>query len=136
MEHDADFAASLQSLVQGLPNVFLSVVPPSTASGLPGEIHSRRAGFTNFNFEEYVSTINAADGLFDLIVIDGRARSACLKASVNRLAPGGLILFDNSNRSEYLPAIANSGMNLVRYRGLAPALPYPSESAILTHRSA
>ncbi len=42
-------------------------------------------------------------GKFDLIIVDGRARSACLRRAVSLLKPeDGLLLLDNSERSQYM----------------------------------
>ena len=41
---------------------------------------------------DYVDAIDDVDGPLDLIVIDGRAREACLVRAVDRLADGGLIV--------------------------------------------
>ncbi len=43
----------------------------------------------------------AGVGPYDLIVIDGRRRVACGRAAVPTLAPGGLLVLDNSERPRY-----------------------------------
>ncbi len=65
-------------------------------------------------------------------MIDGRAREACLAASIEHVAPGGLIVFDNSKRGRYKKAIANSGLDARRLRGLTPTLPYPDQTSVLS----
>ena len=45
-------------------------------------------------------------GVFDIIVVDGRARSDCLRASIGCVAPGGLLVLGNSERKRYSSAIA------------------------------
>jgi len=40
-------------------------------------------------------------------------------------------VFDNSNRRRYQTALARAGGRLTRYRGWAPALPYPSETTLI-----
>jgi len=136
VEHDRDFAARLAPTLAALPNVHVSVVPPTPATGRPGERRSNRAGHTEWSFDAYVAALERAPGAFDLIVIDGRSRSACLEVAVTKLAPGGLILFDNSDRKEYRSAIRDCGLQVQRLRGLAPALPFPSETSLLGPASA
>jgi predicted O-methyltransferase YrrM len=63
------------------------------------------------------------------VVVDGRARADCLRRAVEALTPGGLIVFDNSDRKRYQPALA--GLAVTRYRGRAPALPIRSETALI-----
>jgi predicted O-methyltransferase YrrM len=45
------------------------------------------------------------DGPYDLILVDGRARSACLSVTRTLLRPGGLVLLHDANRPHYLPAL-------------------------------
>ena len=92
---------------------------------------SKRKGHERRSFDRYVNAIDELDGLFDMIVIDGRSRIYCLERSLARLAPGGIIVFDNSDRIEYRHDIAKSGMNETALRGLAPCLPYRSQTSIL-----
>jgi hypothetical protein len=52
--------------------------------------------------EHYVSAIEAySDDLFDVIVVDGKWRPACLARVMPKIRNGGLLLLDNSNRIEY-----------------------------------
>lgn len=44
-------------------------------------------------------------GAFDMIVVDGRCRSGCLRASIPNVALGGLLVLDNSERERYQSAI-------------------------------
>ncbi|MBX3183875.1 MAG: class I SAM-dependent methyltransferase [Polyangiaceae bacterium] len=132
VEHDAGFAASIRGTLAALPNVSFLVVEPQAPTGKAGECRSNRAGYTELAFDDYVATLTAQPGLFDLIVIDGRSRSACLSAALPKLAPGGVILFDNSDRAEYRAAMERAGLPITRLRGMAPALPFPSETALLT----
>jgi hypothetical protein len=52
-------------------------------------------------FEEYVNEIRKNDRLYDLIIIDGRAREACIVEAVKKLTPGGIIFIDDSKRKRY-----------------------------------
>jgi len=131
VEHDEAWAAEIAQHLPG--NVTLRhVVAPDSVE--PDAVRSHRRGEENRDFREYVGAIDAQDGAFDLIVIDGRAREACLERAVRRLAPGGLIVFDNTDRRRYRRAIAeHAGAFTVRtMRGLTPALPYPTRTALLS----
>lgn len=131
VEHDTDFMTSMEKNFSQHDNVRVMLVPPGHAMGAESEIRSQRKGYGSSDFTDYVSSIDQIQGEFDVIIIDGRARSACLAAAAARLSPSGIIVFDNSNRREYREAIAVSGLHATVYRGLAPALPYPSETTIL-----
>lgn len=116
------------------PNITVRVVEP-TAAANSTKARSNRKGYTESSFDHYVSSIDQVEGTFDLIVIDGRARVSCLAKSVGRLSPRGMILFDNSNRLEYREAINSCGLQERVMRGLAPALPFPSQTSLLTLRA-
>lgn len=135
VDHDAEFIAPLRSVLEASGKARVEVVRPVAARGVPGEARSNRAGYEELAFDEYVETITRQRGTFDLIVIDGRSRSACLAAAIPKLADGGIVLFDNSNRAEYQAALYASGLELERLRGWAPALPFPSETSLLRRRS-
>jgi SAM-dependent methyltransferase len=92
---------------------------------------SEKSGWEGRSFQRYASAIDEETGEFDLIVIDGRARAACLAHAVKRLAPGGIILFDNSRRERYRVAIQASGLLARRFWGAAACLPYPDETTLL-----
>lgn len=129
VEHHAGWA---RSLAPRLPdNVTLTVIEP-TASSAPA-VGSRKPGHAGLDFAAYVAAIDATEGDFDVIVIDGRAREACLERAVDRLAPDGIIVFDNVDRQRYVDAIDAQGprLTVAMTRGLTPALPYPTRTAIL-----
>lgn len=79
----------------------------------------------------YVGAIVEAGGLFDLIVVDGRQRIACLERALAFLKPGGIVLFDDSGRRRYRLGIARSGLSERRFFGRSYCVPYPDHSSIL-----
>lgn len=129
VEHHAGWAAQLSPRLPG--NVTLTVVEP-VASTTPG-VPSAKPGHAGLDFADYVEAIDDVAGFFDVIVIDGRAREACLARAVPRLSAEGIIVFDNVDRRRYLDAIDTVGDRLVvtMTRGLTPALPYPTRTALL-----
>lgn len=127
VEHDLGFAGRVAGAARS-SGAQLLVVPP-TESRRPRD-PSRRRGHQGLDFSRYVETIDEVGGLFDLIVIDGRARASALCRSEAHLAPGGLLVFDNAGRLRYAPALSSSSLVFTRMVGLAPALPYPSCTAL------
>jgi hypothetical protein len=57
--------------------------------------------YKNINFEDYVKVIDAFPDMFDIILVDGRARAECIKHAVAKLKKGGYLIVDNSERKEY-----------------------------------
>jgi predicted O-methyltransferase YrrM len=129
VEHDREWWPPLAAHLKSLANVEARCIPP-VLSQTP-ECPSRRAGWSGLDFAPYVRAIRQARGPFDLIVIDGRARSSCLREALGHLARGGLVVFDNADRRRYAPAIARSGLAVERFGGLAPAMLWPSHTALL-----
>ena len=78
-----------------------------------------------------VEAYNEFMAAIDVIVIDGRAREACLAVAAPRLKLDGLIVFDNSHRARYERAISASGLRERRLPGLTPTLPYPDRTSLL-----
>ena len=131
VEHDASWAEAVRPWLPD--NATLLVVRPDTLGG-SGGVPSGKRGFEGLDFTDYVAAINRAEGPFDLIVVDGRAREACLARALPHLSPEGIVVFDNAARRRYRSALdAVDGGRVVRWtRGLTPCLPYPDTTALVT----
>jgi len=81
----------------------------------------------------YAGSIDEFDGQFDLIVVDGRHRAKCLERTVDRLKPGGVIVFDDSGRARYRRAIGDCGLVERRHFGRSFCVPYPDYTSLLRH---
>ncbi len=134
IEHDPRWAARTARALaaRDAENVQLRVVQP-TRLVPPGGVPSAKPGFAGLDFEAYADAVDAVPGDLDLVVIDGRAREACLVRAIDRLAEGGLIVFDNVDRQRYRDAVEALGTRLsVDWtRGITPALPYPTRTALI-----
>ena len=129
VEHDPGFAAAMEDVLSTVPNVTLLVRPP-TPSAHP-VVPSAKEGYAGLDFAPYVAAIDEVSGDFDLVVIDGRAREACLERALPRLADGGIVVFDNTRRRRYRRAIEAAPVVELRLRGLTPTLPYPEQTSVL-----
>lgn len=134
VEHDAKWGAIVNPVLPD--NAVVTIVPPQPAVGDPHEEHSDKSGFEGLDFADYVAAVDETDGRFDLVVIDGRARGACFQRAISRLAPGGVLVFDNVDRERYRDAIASCpvAVDVEWTRGLTPALPYPTRTALVRLR--
>lgn len=134
IEHDARWAELVEPVLPG--NAVVRVVRPVPATGGPEQQLSEKPGFEELDFAGYVDAMEGIEGDFDLVVVDGRARNACFHRAITRLAPGGVLVFDNVDRQRYRDAIAASpvGVDVAWTRGLTPALPYPTRTALVTLR--
>ncbi len=127
IEHDAEFANSVRD-ISGVGENLLTIEP--TTSSNPA-IPSGRKGHDGLDFSDYVNAIDRFDGSFDLICIDGRARTDCLRKGLERLAPGGIVVFDNSDRERYASALNDNELQIETHRSWAPALPTKSSTSIV-----
>lgn len=134
VEHDGSWAEIVRPVLPG--NAAVRVIEPRPATGDDGEELSEKPGFEGLDFGDYVQAVDDVDDRFDLIVVDGRARGACFRHAIGRLAPGGVLVFDNVDRQRYRDAIAASPVPVeVEWtRGLTPALPYPTRTALVRLR--
>lgn len=133
VEHDEPWAQVVRDLLPEGAAVDLRAVAPVAASGAPGEARSAKPGWTGLDFRAYVDVIDEVAGPFDVVVVDGRARQACLPRALANVAGDGIVVVDNVERSRYRRAIAEhgAGVSVTWTRGLTPGLPYPTRTAIL-----
>ena len=129
VEYDPQWAAMMTPLVGPCTRI---IHTPATPSSTP-EVPSQMWGHKNLDYRDYVNAIDLVEGQFDLIVIDGRARSACLDKAVPRLTDDGMIVFDNTNRQRYQPALTSVAGDLTGTvtTGLTPSLPWSTETTLL-----
>ncbi|MCW2631156.1 MAG: putative methyltransferase [Pseudonocardia sp.] len=130
VEHHRGFAEHIAPILAAQGNIDLRIVEPAESAS--PDVPSRKEGHSGLDFTDYVAAIDSTEGSFDLVVIDGRAREACLPAALPRLAPDGIIVFDNSRRARYRVAIQAAGVRERRLPGLTPTLPYPEQTSVLT----
>lgn len=130
---ESDPVWATQVAAKKLPNVqILPVVAPPLDATSTGQ--SKRTGFRDRDFSAYIDTINHVDQTFDVIVIDGRAREACLIEALPRLRPDGILVFDNTNRRRYKRALrgVRHPISVTTTTGLTPILMWPSQTSIVT----
>ena len=130
VENHRGFAGTIAPELAKYPAITMHVV-----EGVPSEhpkVPSKKSGSAGLDFAGYVAAIDTVGGEYDLIVIDGRAREACLVAAVGHLSPTGMIVYDNSRRRRYRRAIKQSGLRELRLSGLTPTLPYPDQTSLLS----
>ncbi|MDG2004820.1 MAG: class I SAM-dependent methyltransferase [Novosphingobium sp.] len=131
VDHDAGWIDFSRPRLAELGNATVELAPADPQPVSDQRYHSGKSGYRGQSFQSYVEAIDRHPGKFDLIIVDGRARAACLMQSIDRLADDGMIVFDNSHRGRYRKAIAASGLEAKVTRGLVPSLPLPDETTLL-----
>lgn len=72
---------------------------------------------------EYCRKVTTQNKIYRIIIIDGRDRVNCVKHSINCLSDDGVIVFDNSNLSQYSEGISfliAKGYKKIDFWGISP----------------
>jgi predicted O-methyltransferase YrrM len=56
------------------------------------------------NQHSYENTPNNSKQKYDIIIVDGKQRNSCIAHSISALAEGGVLILDDSFRSQYQPS--------------------------------
>ena len=132
VEHDEQWFHLMQSRIAQFEGITLDHVPVDAQLSADPLFHSEKEGYAGKSFQAYASAISLTKERFDVIVIDGRARSACLHLAEKYLADGGIIVFDNTKRARYKDAIRRTDLLASALPGLTPSLPYPDKTTLLS----
>jgi hypothetical protein len=110
VEHDQAWADRLASQLPA--NVELRVRPDPGSDTIAPLDHT------------YITALSEeADGDFDVIVVDARARATCLEVAVPKLAATGLLVLDNADRPQFRPALDllhEGGLGRIDFLGPVP----------------
>ena len=104
IEHDAAWHALVAERLgrESLSSCRYELIEPRPMPPGGTEFGSGQPGHTDLCFEDYVRAIERyPEQHFDLVMIDGRARIACLKMALRRVKVGGIVYLDNSNYERY-----------------------------------
>lgn len=112
IEHDPEWYTTVKQTLHNanVDNVRVLLHAPVHANDSNSEFCSimLKDQFKGLSFEPYVRAIDAyPDCHFDLVMVDGRARISCVRRAIDKVCPGGHLLLDNTERKEYLPAVAH-----------------------------
>lgn len=132
IEHDAKWYKDVKAKLKldHVHNCDYRLVKPQTTprkkqwDRIPGQYKTVDAQTIKNHFHDYCAQINEfPEAYFDLVIVDGRARSSCVYHAMTKVKPGGWILLDNSEREDYRPGIkALRGWKRKDFYGPVPAL--------------
>jgi hypothetical protein len=121
IEHDDAWATAVARRVDGR-RWRVQCIPP--AARPDPRYASQDPDHRARSFADYVQAIAAcSDGTLDLVLVDGRARVACVRQALAKVKPGGVLVLDNSDRPEYAEALAlldGAGWRRQDFAGPAP----------------
>lgn len=112
VEHNKDWSNILKDKLNklGFKNVILHEIEGKKIDNFRNlnpdnadDFVSKELKSVGLSYEKYVKTIDQYDyNYFDIIVVDGRVRNACIKRAIPHIKKGGYLIVDNSDRKYYL----------------------------------
>ena len=106
MEHDSSWYNHLSQIItdQKIKNVDHRLIEcMENIANKPSEYLSSSTLYKGKCFESYVKSIDAfPDHYFDVVLVDGRSRNACIAHAKDKVKQGGYLIVDNSDREYYL----------------------------------
>lgn len=82
---------------------------------------------------DYSKTAVSSGRTFQMIIVDGRDRVNCFTASLDALTPDGVMVLDDSERTEYAEALNRAelaGFKRIDFWGFAPGLMYKKATSV------
>ncbi len=122
-EHDEAWHAQLADQVASCTTVLFR--PPTTSGTVTSPVAS---GY----FDGYAAAIDdQLESSLDLVIVDGRARVACVNHAMAKVRPGGLLLLDDADRARYMPAVKMlAGWEQHVFAGLKPGARGPAQTSV------
>lgn len=78
-------------------------ITESLDASVPEHYYTDDENYRYYHFRSYVCSVDQfADESFDVVLVDGRSRPACLIHALLKVKVGGLLVLDNSDREYYL----------------------------------
>jgi len=132
VEHDPQWHTILQERLVHSPQVDYRLVLPESgdlcergeeAISRPDCYRSSNWQYAGMNFRCYASQIDEfPDQYFDLVIVDGRARPACIMHSIPKIKTDGMLVLDNADRPYYLAHVDSllAEFELHQFYGMTP----------------
>ncbi len=130
VEHDEGFHQLVSGILsqRGIDNCTLMLHKAEPCGEDNREFASHQQKYRGQCFASYVKAIDAyPDRSFDMVLVDGRARMACVERARAKLKPGGALMLDNSDRPAYQQA--RELMGDVPHQDLAGVTPWNIEAS-------
>jgi len=130
IEHSPEWFDTIRKIIPSHYPLDYRIIPPEEAftgdlnAADPNSYVSAYNQYQGCSFKNYVTQVDSfPDCFFDMVLIDGRARSSCIKHSVQKVALGGTLIIDNSDRPWYFSETYKYLTNFERidFCGIGPA---------------
>jgi hypothetical protein len=136
IEHDPDWHARVvqEARRAGITNCTIVLREPTRWASSEAEIADKRGEYSSpsapGSFEDYVRACEGfADETFDLVLVDGKTRSACLRQVASKVRLGGLLALDDSERPLFRDDVLSlAAWPSTTFEGLRPGSPSQSRT--------
>lgn len=134
IEHNPAWFEKVNALLsnKGLANYENQVILPVPIADYDQKTHTNPTDYVSYympdcrhySFEKYAQSIEAyPDESFDMILVDGRSRNACVMHAISKLKKNGFLILDNAERADY--AYAHQTLDALHWKsthfwGLGP----------------
>jgi tRNA A58 N-methylase Trm61 len=139
VEHDAGFYDVVGALLRQrqLNNCLIELQEPRPCTESSRRFASFQPKYLGMCFESYVKSIDRfPDRHFDLVLVDGRARVACVERAKRKVKLGGALVLDNTDRPDYARAYEILGTSTCHdLEGLTPWNMEVSKTSVWTIRA-
>ncbi len=134
VEHDASWYARVLAELHesNLGNCTVHLRKPEAVKNAADTCGVYGSTLVEGDFASYVKVIDGfPNESLDLVVVDGRARPACMLHATEKVKPGGYLVLDDSDRARYQDA-ENKLNSWPRrdFRGIKPFAVKPSVSSV------
>jgi hypothetical protein len=134
VEHDKKWHALVSKLLaqRGITNCSYQLYEPKPITGLFSAVDDSQIFrfiyddyYPGTTVDEYVRAIDVyPDRTFDLVVVAGRVRAACIEHAISKIRPGGYLMLDNSNNDDVAGIVHKlRSYPHTEFRGIAPGWP-------------
>jgi hypothetical protein len=103
IEHAPEFYKQLSLNISQMNNIDYRLIEPEIdETGNPFNPEQQKyfqsSDYKGYSFKNYVESISTfPDESFDVVIIGGRSRPACISQAINKIVYGGLLILDNSD---------------------------------------
>jgi hypothetical protein len=113
-EHDRNWYQKLDSEKSLYPNVHFYLVSDENAAS-------------------YLEGLKLSQGLYDVILVDGKYRNECIQEAIKLLSKTGVLVLDDSDRVEYAAGrvfLKELGFREIQFTGLASLIAYKKATSV------
>jgi hypothetical protein len=145
IEHNPDWYKLMHPRFEGIDRIDYRLVLPEPSEDKeardiadPNLYLSEDVLSRGYNFRNYACQIDSfLDNFFDIVLVDGRARPACIMHSVTKVKVGGTLILDNSDREYYLRMTTNLLQDFERttFHGMTPGVTCFTETSVFIRRA-